>query len=89
MIPKYLGPDTYISRETDQNCKYKISQLHSQQGVMARNDLGFILWKNNEEKTMNYNLVGKRSALDFLKNSTPGISLEDSSAANLGDVHQQ
>jgi len=26
------------------------------QGVMARNDLGFILWKNNEEKTMNYNL---------------------------------
>ena len=67
MIPKYLGPDTYISRETDQNCKYKISQLHSQQGVMARNDLGFILWKNNEEKTMNYNLVRKRSALNFLK----------------------
>ena len=30
-----------------------------QQGVMVRNDLGFIMWSTNEEKTMNFNLVTK------------------------------
>ena len=36
-----------------------------QQGVMARNDLGFILWNNNEEKTMNYNLVTNNLILNL------------------------
>ena len=32
---------------------------------MARNDLGFILWNNNEEKTMNYNLVTNNLILNL------------------------
>ena len=29
---------------------------------MVRNDLGFIIWSTNEEKTMNFNLVTKNGA---------------------------
>ena len=57
--------DTSSPRERLLRQKFKkilktknVSYLYRpQQGVMARNDLGFILWNNNEEKTMNYNLV--------------------------------
>ena len=63
---------------------------------MARNDLGFILWNNNEEKTMNYNLVTNNLILNLplpigyvLCLICSGLPLEDSGAADLGDLHQQ
>ena len=56
MIPKYL-------EKLIKSVNKRLLQVHSQQGVMARNDLGFILWKNNEEKTMNYNLVRNKEKL--------------------------
>ena len=63
---------------------------------MARNDLGFILWNNNEEKTMNYNLVTNDLILNLrlpigyvLYLIWSGLSTEDSGIADLGDLHQQ
>ena len=61
---------------------------------MARNDLGFILWNNNEEKTMNYNLVTNNLILNLRLPKVlcliwSGLPLEDSGAADLGDLHQQ
>ena len=49
-----------VRRRKGGSCPRGTLLMLLQQGVMARNDLGFILWDNNEVKTMGSNLVSGR-----------------------------